>query len=90
MIIVVNFEVNEDFSKTPLVEHLRQTLCLSNFFEALGADKSFPLSTNQLQELIKDPAEFAGSAIEQSRAIAGEIKKITKGEVTKVDLQTLI
>jgi hypothetical protein len=35
MIIVVNFEVNEDFSKTPLVEHLRQTLFLSNFFEAL-------------------------------------------------------
>jgi hypothetical protein len=35
MIIVVNFEVNEDFSKTPLVEHLRQTLYLSNFFEAL-------------------------------------------------------
>ena len=62
----------------------------SNFFEALGADKSFPLSTNQLQELIKDPAEFAGSAIEQSRAIADEIKAITKGEVTKVDLQTLI
>jgi len=28
MIIVVNFEVNEDFSKTPLVEHLRQTLLL--------------------------------------------------------------
>lgn len=35
MIIIVNFEVNEDFSKTPLVEHLKQTLCLSNFFEAL-------------------------------------------------------
>ena len=35
MIIVVNFEVDGDFSKTPLVEHLRQTLCLSNFFEAL-------------------------------------------------------
>ena len=35
MIIVVNFEVNEDFSKTPLVEHLKQTLFLSNFFEAL-------------------------------------------------------
>jgi hypothetical protein len=35
MIIVVNFEVNEDFSKTPLVEHLKQTLYLSNFFDAL-------------------------------------------------------
>ena len=35
MIIIVNFEVNEDFSKTPLVEHLKQTLCLCNFFDAL-------------------------------------------------------
>ena len=35
MIIIVNFDVNEDFSKTPLVEHLKQPLCLSNFFDAL-------------------------------------------------------
>ena len=43
-----------------------------------------------LNNFIKDPSAFAGSAIEQSRAIADEIKAITKGEVTKVDLQTLI
>jgi adenylosuccinate lyase len=73
-----------------VIKKYATTNTASNFFEALGADKSFPLSTNQLQELIKDPAEFAGSAIEQSRAIADEIKAITKGEVTKVDLQTLI
>jgi adenylosuccinate lyase len=73
-----------------VIKKYATTNTASNFFEALGADKSFPLSTNQLQELIKDPAEFAGSAIEQSRAIADEIKRITKGEVTKVDLQTLI
>jgi adenylosuccinate lyase len=73
-----------------VIKKYATTNTASNFLEALGADKSFPLSTNQLQELIKDPAEFAGSAIEQSRAIADEIKAITKGEVTKVDLQTLI
>jgi adenylosuccinate lyase len=73
-----------------IIKKYATTNTASNFFEALGSDKSFPLSTNQLHELIKDPAEFAGSAIEQSRAIADEIKKITKGEVTKVDLQTLI
>ena len=73
-----------------IIKKYATTNTASNFFEALGADKSFPLLTNQLQELIKDPAEFADSAIEQSRAIADEIKRITKGEVTKVDLQTLI
>jgi adenylosuccinate lyase len=73
-----------------VIKKYATTNTANNFFEALGSDKSFPLSTNQLQELIKDPAEFAGSAIEQSRAIADEIKRITKGEVTKVDLQTLI
>jgi adenylosuccinate lyase len=73
-----------------VIKKYATTNTANNFFEALGADKSFPLSTNQLQELIKDPAEFAGSAIEQSRAIADEIKRITMGEVIKVDLQTLI
>jgi adenylosuccinate lyase len=73
-----------------VIKKYATTNTASNFFEALGADKSFPLSTNQLQELIKDPAEFAGSAIEQSREISERIKRITKGEVTKVDLQTLI
>ena len=73
-----------------VIKKYATTNTANNFFEALGADKSFPLSTNQLQELIKDPAEFAGSAIEQSREISEKIKRITKGEVTKVDLQTLI
>jgi hypothetical protein len=35
MIVIVNFEINEDFSKTPLIKNLKQTLCLSNFFNEL-------------------------------------------------------
>ena len=35
MIVIVNFEINEDFSKTPLIKNLKQTICLSNFFNAL-------------------------------------------------------
>lgn len=35
MIVIVNFDINEDFSKTPLIENLKQTLCLSSFFESL-------------------------------------------------------
>jgi hypothetical protein len=40
--------------------------------------------------LIKDPAAFAGSALAQAQEVADEIKQITKGQVTKVDLQSLI
>ena len=62
----------------------------SNFFKALSEDKDFPLDLNQLNALIKNPADFAGSAIEQSAQVADLIRKVTKGEISKVDLQTLI
>jgi adenylosuccinate lyase len=61
-----------------------------NFFAALAGEKDFPLTIDQLNQLIKNPADFAGSAVEQSQAIADAIKKVTKGEITKVELQTLI
>jgi adenylosuccinate lyase len=62
----------------------------SNFFAALTREKDFPLTINQLNQLIKNPADFAGSAVEQSKEIADQVNKVTKGEVSKVDLQTLI
>jgi len=62
----------------------------SNFFAALASEKDFPLTIDQLNQLIKNPADFAGSAVEQSQAIAEQVKKVTKGEITKVELQTLI
>jgi adenylosuccinate lyase len=73
-----------------LIKKHATTTTASNFFNALASEKDFPLSINQLNNLIKDPASFAGSAFEQSRQIADEIKQITKGEVSKVDLQSLI
>jgi adenylosuccinate lyase len=62
----------------------------SNFFAALASEKDFPLTIDQLNQLIKNPADFAGSAVEQSQAIAEQVKKVTKGEISKVELQTLI
>jgi adenylosuccinate lyase len=62
----------------------------SNFFAALASEKDFPLTIDQLNQLIKNPADFAGSAVEQSQVIAEQIKKVTKGEISKVELQTLI
>jgi adenylosuccinate lyase len=61
-----------------------------NFFKALSGEKDFPLSLQQLNELIKNPANFAGSAIEQSQKVADEIRKIIKGEISNVHLQALI
>jgi adenylosuccinate lyase len=62
----------------------------SNFFTALTNEKDFPLSLAQLNDLIKNPADFTGSAIEQSQKVGESIKKVTKGEVSKVDLKPLI
>ena len=62
----------------------------SNFFTALTSERDFPLSLAQLNDLVKNPAEFAGSALEQSKSVAEEINKLTKGEVSKVDLKPLI
>jgi adenylosuccinate lyase len=62
----------------------------SNFFTALASEKDFPLTIDQLNQLIKNPADFAGSSVEQSKEIADQINKVTKGEVSKVELQTLI
>jgi adenylosuccinate lyase len=61
-----------------------------NFFKALSGEKDFPLSIEQLNELIINPADFAGSAIEQSQKVAGEIIKVTKSDISKFELQSLI
>jgi adenylosuccinate lyase len=62
----------------------------SNFFTALASEKDFPLSLAELNDLIKNPAAFAGSAVEQSKQVSEQINKLTKGEVNKVDLKPLI
>jgi adenylosuccinate lyase len=73
-----------------LIKRHATTNTASNFFKALSSEKDFPLSIEQLNEIIENPEDFAGSAIEQSQKVAEEIRKITKGEIFKVDLQTLI
>jgi adenylosuccinate lyase len=73
-----------------LIKKHATTTTASNFFNALASEKDFLLSINELNGLIKDPAFFAGGSIEQTRGITDAIKQITKGEVSKVDLQSLI
>jgi adenylosuccinate lyase len=73
-----------------LIKKHATTTTASNLFNALASEKDFPLSINELNNLIKDPVSFAGSALEQSQEVVDEIKQITKGQVSKVDLQSLI
>ena len=73
-----------------LIKRHATTTTASNFFNTLASERDFPLSINELNNLIKDPASFAGSALAQSQAVVDEIKQTTKGQVTKVDLQSLI
>jgi len=73
-----------------LIKKHATTTSASNFFNALTSERDFPLSINELNNLIKNPAAFSGSALGQSQEVADAIKQITKGQVTKVDLQSLI
>jgi adenylosuccinate lyase len=61
----------------------------SNFFKALAGEKEFPLSLNQLDNLIKEPSDFAGMAAEQSRSVAKKIKSVTASKISKVELTQL-
>jgi adenylosuccinate lyase len=60
-----------------------------DFFGSLVTEKDFPLTLDQLNLLIKNPADFAGIAVKQS----DEVKKLTstkvKGKISKVELEVL-
>jgi adenylosuccinate lyase len=61
----------------------------SNFFTALASEKDFPLSSNQLNALIENPAVFAGLATDQSKTVLQMINKATLGKISKVELPQL-
>ena len=61
----------------------------SNFFTALAGEKDFPLSINQLNALIENPAVFAGLATDQSKTVLQMINKATLGKITKIELPQL-
>jgi adenylosuccinate lyase len=61
----------------------------ANFFEVLAREKEFPLSIDQLKDLIKEPSDFAGMAVEQSRFVAKKIESVTDSKISKVELTQL-
>jgi adenylosuccinate lyase len=60
-----------------------------NFLETLAGEKEFPLSLDQLKDLIADPSDFAGLAAEQSGSVAKKIKLATESKINKVELTQL-
>jgi adenylosuccinate lyase len=60
-----------------------------NFFAALVSEKNFPLTTDQLNKLIQNPADFAGLAVEQASQVEEMIKSQIKGVISKVELTDL-
>jgi adenylosuccinate lyase len=61
----------------------------STFFTALAGEKEFPLSINQLNTLIENPAVFAGLATDQSRSVLQMINESTLGKISKIELPQL-
>jgi adenylosuccinate lyase len=60
-----------------------------NFFAALVSEKNFPISLDQLNKLIQNPAEFAGLAVEQVNTVKEMINSQIKGVISKVELTDL-
>jgi adenylosuccinate lyase len=60
-----------------------------DFFAGLAQESGFPLSEEQLQLFIKDPADFAGNAEKQSAVVQKLISNKVNGKILKVVLSEL-
>ena len=60
-----------------------------DFFRSLVSEEDFPLTLDQLNSLIQNPADFAGNAIEQSDLVKKLVELKIKGKVSKVELSEL-
>jgi adenylosuccinate lyase len=61
----------------------------NKFFAALSSEKDFPLSLDQLNKLISNPADFAGLALVQILSVKEMIAERIKDKISKVELADL-
>jgi adenylosuccinate lyase len=61
----------------------------SDFFAGMAQESGFPLSEEQLESFIEDPADFAGNAEKQSAEVQKLISDKIKGKISKVVLSEL-
>jgi adenylosuccinate lyase len=60
-----------------------------DFFGSLVLEKEFPLTIDQLNSLIQNPAEFAGNSVSQADEVKKSISTRVKEKVTSVELSDL-
>jgi len=72
-----------------IIKKYATTTTPGSFFAALVSEKNFPLTLDQLNELIKNLAEFAGLAVEQSNTVKEIVNSQIKGVISKVELTEL-
>jgi adenylosuccinate lyase len=72
-----------------LIKNHSTSTTTSDFFTALVGEKDFPLSIDQLEALIENPAVFAGLATDQVKKVVQMIDKATLGEISKIELPQL-
>jgi adenylosuccinate lyase len=61
----------------------------SKFFAAISSEKDFPLSLDQLNKLISNPAEFSGLALIQTLSVKEIISERIKNKISKIELTDL-
>jgi adenylosuccinate lyase len=61
----------------------------SKFFAALSSEKNFPLSLDQLNKTISNPAEFAGLALMQTLSVKEMISEQIINKISTVELTNL-
>jgi adenylosuccinate lyase len=60
-----------------------------DFFGSLVSEKKFPLTLDQLNSLIENPADFSGNSLQQTDEVKKIIASKIKGKVSKVELGDL-
>ncbi|ASY13812.1 adenylosuccinate lyase [Candidatus Nanopelagicus hibericus] len=65
------------------------TTAPSELFAAIGSEKEFPLSLEQMNRLIQNPSDFAGLSVEQANKVKDMIKLQINGKLSKVELTDL-
>jgi adenylosuccinate lyase len=72
-----------------VIKKYATTTTPSKFFAALSNEKKFPLSLDQLNNLISSPAEYAGLALVQTLSVKKMITGRIKNKILKVELTDL-
>ena len=59
-----------------MIQKYSTSISPNSIFDELVMDENFPLSHDQIKALLKDPADFAGLAIDQSKSVYKKVAKI--------------